>query len=98
MDDDEDPAVASYNADWAALRDAARGRDVVEVEGLVRHWAGAYAAHLEDVDVALTARVLSDPHWSRKHPLAALALAWRHRRSRPVRRTLRWLWRPRFAG
>jgi hypothetical protein len=98
MDGDEDPAVSAYNADWARLRDAARGRDVVEVEGLVRQWAGGYASFLEDVDVALMARVLSDARWSRKHPLAAIALAWRHRRARPVHRSLMWLWRPRFAG
>jgi hypothetical protein len=94
---EHDP-VAAYNADWTRLCDAARGRDVQEVEGLVREWASERAPHLEEVDLQSLARVMSDARWARKHPLSAFALAWRHRRSRPVHRSLRRLWRPRFAG
>ncbi len=94
----EDDAMSVYDADWARLRDAARGRDVLEAEALVRGWAGTHARYITDLDVALMARVMSDPRWSRRHPLSAIVLAWRHRGSRPVHRTLRQLWRPRFAG
>lgn len=98
MDEDEAVAIAAYNADWARLHDAARGRDVLEVEVLIRRWAGTHAPFMEDVDVVLLARVMSDARWARKHPVSAVALAWRHRRSRPIHRSLLWLWRPRFAG
>jgi hypothetical protein len=94
---EHDP-VAAYNADWARLCDAARGRDAVEVESLIRQWASGRAPYLEEVDVQSLARVMSDAGWARKHPLSAFALAWKHRHSRPVHRSLRMLWRPRFVG
>ena len=90
--------IAQYASDFRALLDAARGRDVLEVEHLLRDFASIYQPHVREVDLAFTARVMSDAHWARKHPLSAIALAWRHRDSRPVHRSLLWLWRPRFAG
>ena len=98
----EEDEMADYNAQYAsdfkALCDAARGRDVVEVERLLRDFASTYQPRLREMDLALTARALSDAHWARRHPVSAIALAWRHRDSRPVHRSLLWLWRPRFAG
>jgi hypothetical protein len=93
-----DDAIAAYNAEYARLRDAAHGRDVVEVEHLLRDWARTYKPHLREIDLVFLARVMSDEHWVRKHPLSAIALAWRHRDSRRPHRSLLWLWKPRFSG
>ena len=102
MDNDEDAAmtqhIAQYTADWERLWGAARGQDVVEVERLIRDWAETHAPWVDEVDVVFMARVMSNAHWFRKHSLSAVALAWKHRRSRPPHRSLLWLWRPRFAG
>ena len=98
MDHDEEATVAQYNAAWARLRTATRGSDVLEAERLIRRWADERGLRLAEVDVVLMARVMSDVHWARNHPLSALALVWKHRRSRPPHRSLLWLWRPRFAG
>jgi len=100
--DDADAAmeehIAQHLAAYKALHNAARGRDVVEAERLVRDFASIHQPHAREVDLALLARVMSDPRWARKHLLSAIALAWRHRHAQPVGRSLRWLWRPRFAG
>ena len=100
MGEDDEMAgyLAQYTSDFKSLCDSARGRDVVEVEHLLRDFADNYQPHMRAIDLAFLARVLSDPHWARKHPLSAVALAWRHRGSRPMRRSLLWLWKPRFAG
>ena len=94
----DDGAGDAYNAEWARLWQEARGRDVAEAERLVREWAARCAPYAEEWDLQLLACVMSDPRWAQHHPVAALAMAWRHRRSRPVHRSLRLLWRPRFAG
>ena len=98
MDHDEDAAEAHFNAEWNRLCTATRAEDVLSAERLVREWADARGVRLAEVDVVLMARVMSDAHWARKHPLSAILLAWKHRRSRPPHRSLLWLWRPRFAG
>jgi hypothetical protein len=90
--------MSQHNADWDRLRAAARGQDVLDAECLVRDWADAHASWLAEVDVLCMARVLSAVHWARKNPVSALAVAARHRGSRPPYRCLLWLWRPRFAG
>lgn len=99
-DDHAEPGdrVEQHNRAYDELWRTARGSDVVEVERLLREFTETWAPYAEHVDVVLQARVMSDPRWGRKHPLKALALAWRFRRSRPMRRTLRFLVRPRFAG
>jgi hypothetical protein len=102
MPDDEDAdleeEIAKWHVDFERLVDSARGRGFGEVELLIRDWAATYAPLLPSVDIALMARVLTDRHWARKHPVAATALAWKHRDSRSPRRSLRWLWKPRFSG
>jgi hypothetical protein len=99
MNHDEDAVIAQYNAEWNRLCVAARAEDVFGAELLVREWADAQWCRLAEVDVAFLARVMSDVSWARKHPLSALLLAWKHRRARPLRHSLPWLWRaPRFAG
>lgn len=95
---DGDDAIARHNADFQALLDACRGQDVAEAERLLREFSARYQPFVREIDIAFMARVLADPRWARRHPAAALALAWRFRRERPVRRSVRWLWRPRFAG
>lgn len=95
---DGDDPIARHNADLQALLDACRGADVAESERLVRAFAGRYQPYLREIDIAFTARAFADPRWARRHPVAALALARRFRHERPGRRSLRQLWRPRFAG
>ena len=94
----QDEAMEHCNVEWARLRTSMRGLDVLEAEHVLGEWVRARGLRFEEIDVALMARVMSDGHWARKHPLSALALAWKHRGSRPLHRSLRWLWRPRFAG
>jgi hypothetical protein len=100
--DDQDEAMAAYNArytsDFRMLCEAIRGRGNDEAERLVRDFASVYRRHTPEIDIAFTARVLSDARWGRKHPISAIALAWKYRDDRPMRRSLLWLWRPRFAG
>lgn len=100
--DNEDAAMAAYIArytsDYQMLCEDIRGRGVDEAERLVRDFASVYQPHFREIDVAFTARVLSDPRWGRRHPISAVALAWKHRDARPMRRSLLWLWRPRIAG
>lgn len=69
-----------------------------EVERLVRHFAGRHGTRVRPVDVALLARFLSDKRWLWKHPIAAIALAWRHRAASATHRTLLSLARPRITG
>lgn len=94
----DDDAVEAYNAQLAQVRQAMRGRSVAESEARLRAWAAQHAPYLREVDVQVQARVMSDPRWARRHPFAALALSWSHRRSRPVHRTLGMLYRPTIAG
>jgi hypothetical protein len=100
--DNEEEAMAAYIArhtlNYRTLCEAIRGRDIDEAERLVRDFANVYQGHAREIDIAFTARVLSDARWGRKHPISAVALAWRHRDDRPMRRSLLWMWRPRFAG
>lgn len=95
---DDETYLARYNAEFRRLVEAARGREVGEVEGLVRDFARGQGSRLRAVDVALMARFLSDERWLWKHPVAAVALAWEHRASRAPHRSLLWLARPRFSG
>jgi hypothetical protein len=90
--------IARHTSDYRKLCEATRGRDIDEAERLVRDFANVYQPHAREIDIAFTARVLSDARWGRRHPIAAIALAWRHRGTRPMRESLLWLWRPRFAG
>ncbi|WP_146207328.1 hypothetical protein [Nocardioides silvaticus] len=94
----DDDAAEAYNADLTQLFNAVRGRGVAEAEALLRDWAARHAPYMREVDVQILARVMPDAKWARRHPAAALALAWNYRRSRPMRRSLGMLWRPRFAG
>ena len=100
--DDEDEVIAEHIARWTSdyrvLCESIRGRDVVEAERQVRDFARVYQPYAREIDLAFTARVLSDARWGRRHPISAVALAWKHRGARPFRRSLLWLWRPRFAG
>ena len=102
MESDDDgvmaEAIARYHVDFARLFQDAKGRDVGEVERLIRDFASAHRNRMQAVDVAIMARVLSDKRWLRKHPMAAVALAWKHRASRAPHRLLLMLARPRFAG
>ncbi len=97
-DEAETQLVAQYSSAFRVLCYSARGQDVVEAERLVRDFASTYQPHAREVELAFTARALSDPRWGRKHPMSAVALAWRHRGSQRMRRSLRWLWSPRIAG
>lgn len=94
----DDEAVRSHAEAHDELWASARGRSIAEVEEMLRDFAGTGAPYLRDIDVAFSARVMSDPQWGRKHPVAAVGLAWAHRDERSPYRSLRWLWRPRFAG
>ncbi len=100
--DNEDEAMAAYSAryasDYRMLCEAIRGRGIDEAELLVRDFASVYQPHAREIDIAFTARVLSDARWGSRHPISAVSLAWKHRDARPMRRSLLWLWRPRFAG
>ena len=94
----DDDAGERYNAELAQMLEAARGREVDEAERIVREWAARRAPYVEDCDLQLLARAIADPRWAQHHPLAAAAFAWKHRRSRPLHRTLKQLWRPTYAG
>ncbi|GEP37735.1 hypothetical protein NPS01_13980 [Nocardioides psychrotolerans] len=94
----DDEAVRSHAEAHDELWASARGRSIAEVEEMLRDFAGTGAPYLRDIDVEFSARVMSDPQWGRKHPVAAVGLAWAHRDERSPYRSLRWLWRPRFAG
>jgi hypothetical protein len=76
----------------------AHGKNVFEVEGRLREFTRTHAAYAREVDVVIQARVMSDIHWGVKHPVGALALAWRFRKDRSTRSTLKFFVRPRFAG
>lgn len=93
-----DPLIAEHNRAWEDLWERSRGRSVEEVERLLRVYAKTYAPHARETDLVLQARVMSDKRWGLKHPVAALALAWRLRRVRSPRRTLAFFLRPRSAG
>jgi FAD/FMN-containing dehydrogenase len=93
-----DGAVDAYNADLERLLVEVRGKDLVEVEERCREWATLRARHLRDVDIAVLARSMFDTRWALKHPLSAWGLAFKHRRTQPVRRTLRVLFRSGVAG
>lgn len=84
---------------WEDLWSTARGQPIPVVEGQLRD-LGHYPDGDPDAELALamTARVISDPHWVYKHPADALVLAWRHRKVQSPLRMLNWLRRPRFAG
>lgn len=94
--------VARWRDHTAALLDlwkSSRGEPIQIIEDRLRdleqlHEGGDRA----DLPRALMARVMSDPRWGYKHPLAALALAWRYRSVQSPLRTVSWLLRPRFAG
>lgn len=98
----EDEAMAEYivryESDYRVLCETIRGQPTGEAERLVRDFASVYQPRAREVDVAFTARVLSDARWGRRHPISAVTLAWKHRDARPAHRSLLWLWRPRFAG
>ena len=107
---DEDPDTPRRNdakqqdffdcwaADYEALVREAPGSPVDVVEQRLRAFIAVYPTHSTDMDIAFTARALSNPRWGRQHPLRALALAVRFRHDRSIWRSLRWLWRPRWAG
>lgn len=90
--------LAWYNAEFRRLFEGARGKDVGEVERLVRDFANGQGTRMQAVDVALMARFVSDKRWALKHPIAAVALAWKYRASRAPHRSLLWLARPRISG
>lgn len=95
---EHDEYLARYNAEFRRLFEAAHGKDMGEVERLVRDFASGQGTRLRPVDVALMARFVSDKRWAWKHPIAAVALAWKHRASRAPHRSLLWLARPRIIG
>ncbi|WP_345529466.1 CPCC family cysteine-rich protein [Nocardioides endophyticus] len=81
------------------LWESSRGQPIHVVEDQLRNLDGIHNGGLHaELHRALIARVLSDHRWGFKHPLAALALAWRYRSVQSPLRTLNWLRRPRFAG
>lgn len=86
--------MARHEAAYDELWRSVRGADVAEAERLLHEYARTFAPYLPEVDRVFSARVMSDPRWARKHPLAAIALAWKYRDVRPLRRSLRLLWRP----
>ncbi|WP_309649975.1 hypothetical protein [Nocardioides sp.] len=98
VEEPEDDAVRSHAEAYDELWASARGRSVAEVQEMLRDFSGTFAPYLRETDVAFSARVMSDPRWGRKHPVAALRLAWAHRGERSPYRSLRWLWRPGLAG
>jgi hypothetical protein len=53
---------------------------------------------IDDFHIEVTARAMADLRWAPHHPIAALAFAWRHRDRGGFVRSLRAIWRPRFAG
>lgn len=93
-----DGAVDAYNADLERLLNGVRGKDLAEVEDRCREWASRRARHLRDVDIEVLARSMFDTRWALKHPLSAWGLAFKHRRTQPVRRTLRMLFHSGVAG
>lgn len=90
--------LARYNTELHRLFEAAHGKDMGEVEVLVRDFAHGQGTRMQAVDVALMARFVSDKRWAWKHPIAAVTLAWKHRASRAPHRSLLWLARPRISG
>lgn len=98
MEPEEDPTITAYKDRFARLLSELRGQDEETAEALVREWAAEQRLRPGDLEVALMARVMSHPHWLRRHPVAAVALAWRYRAERPPHRTLHWLARPRITG
>ena len=101
-DDFDDEAMARRNEEhgraYAELWRWAPGQEVIEVERRMREFTRAYAPYAREVDVVIQSRVMTDPRWGIKHPVSALALAWRFRSERPPRSTLRLFIRPRLAG
>ena len=95
---DHDEYLARYNAELVRLFESALGKDLAEVAHLVRNFANGQGTRLREVDVALMARFVSDKRWVWKHPIAGVALAWKHRSSRAPLRSLLWLARPRITG
>lgn len=99
----EQQAYVAQNQERAAAQSAlwttSSGQPIHVIEDQLRSLDGIHGGgpHL-DLHRALTARVLSDHRWGYRHPLAALALAWRYRSVQSPLRTLNWLRRPRFAG
>ena len=84
---------------WGDLFSTARGQPVDVIEDQLRSLHADRSSHpRHELEVELVARVMSDHRWLYKHPVAALGLAWRHRRTQSPLRTLTWLRRPRFAG
>ncbi|GAB3658586.1 hypothetical protein GCM10027596_15070 [Nocardioides korecus] len=96
----EDAANAeAAAAAWSELWRTSRGQP----PHLVEERLGAFERHsfpypARELHRALAARVMSDRHWLRHHPAAAIGLAWRHRGVQSPWRTVRWLLRPRLAG
>lgn len=95
---EHDEYLARYNEEFRRLVESAHGIDLGEVEDLVRDFASGQGTRLREVDVALMARFVSDKRWVWKHPVAAVALAWKHRASRAPHRSLLLLARPRITG
>lgn len=93
-----DGAIDAYNADLERLLNAIRGKGLAEAEQLCREWASLRARYLREVDIQVLARTTVDGRWALKHPLSAWALAFRHRRSQPIHRTLRALFYAGIAG
>ncbi len=84
---------------WGELWSTGRGQPVDVIEDQLRSLDTDRSSHpRQELEVALVARVMSDPRWLYKHPVAGLGLAWRHRKTQSPLRTLKWLRRPRFAG
>lgn len=85
--------------EWERIRKAAPGTSVATVESWLSDVKRKHdLPYWEDADLTLTARAFVDPKWGRKHPIAALGLAWRYRSEKKLSATLKFLWRPRFAG
>ena len=86
-------------AAWPELWKSSRGQPIHAIEEQARDLDGVHGGGATvDLHRALMARVMSDHRWGYRHPLAALALAWRYRSVQSPLRTLNWLRRPRFAG
>lgn len=73
--------VAAFRSGLAALRADAGELSAGEVERRVRELSDALDLHYGDAEVELVSHLVRDDRWPLRHPLQAVAWAWRHHRS-----------------
>jgi hypothetical protein len=88
---DYETAFAEYHRAYEELRAAAPDLDLDLVESRFRALGSTYGLPFGDAEVELFARLIKDDRWPTRHPLQAIAWAWRHRRSATLPRRLQQL-------